>query len=134
MKNTYRSYLYITLIILLGAISSSYAKTDYSTGTSKTFSNQYLQSLDIHSFHYLALNQTSDFDYFIEVSESKESENEESAIKTKGNTSFVHATAFTNAILFQNFSKELEKNISRSPNTIIRPKAKLFIQFQVFII
>ncbi len=134
MRNTFRTYLYLTLVLLLGSLSSFHAYAVTSISSNETYSNQYLQDSDINSFHFSAAHQTSDKDYFAEVPEIDESENEESTAKTKLDSTIFHATAFINALLFENFSKELEKSVFRSPNTITRPKERLFLYFQVFII
>lgn len=134
MKYSFRTYLYFTLALLLGILSSYNANAANSVGHSHTYSNEYIQDQGIGSFQYLPIHQTSDKDYYAEVPEIDESENEESTIKTKSDSDILFATAFINALLFENFSKELEKSVFRSPNTITRPKERLFLQFQVFII
>ncbi len=134
MKNTFRTYLYLTLALLLGTLSSLHANAVNSIGSNLTYSNQYVDDLDVDSFQYSTIHQNSDFDYFAEAPEKEESENEESSSKTKLDSIILDATAFINALLFENSSKELEKSVFRSPNTITRAKFRLYADFQVFII
>ncbi|GAB4162642.1 MAG: hypothetical protein Tsb0033_21840 [Winogradskyella sp.] len=134
MKKAFKSYLFLTLVTILGTLSICHANAANTATSGKTYSNQYLQNLDIDTFHYAPIHQTSNYDFYAEVPEVDESENEESSLKTNIDSNGFKAIAFINAVLFQNFSNELEKSILRSPNTINRPKDRLFLQFQVFII
>ncbi|MHA7843098.1 MAG: hypothetical protein ACX93I_07240 [Winogradskyella sp.] len=133
MRSTFRTYLYLTLALLLGSMSSSFSYAWSSIDAYNINKNQHLLDANDGTFHYSRVSHTTDFKYYAEAPEVNESENEESS-KTNSDSKIIYATAFINSLLFETFSKELEKSVFRSPHTTKKSRQKLFLEFQVFII
>ena len=142
MKRAFNTYIAVILILLLGTFSHSKAKNlnnkipQTSIGLNNDAQELYESFVSDLSNTKADLNPIQDKSnphYAFDLVDSEEVENEESSShQTDYNKEL--STAFINAKVFDDFSRELQKNVQRVPGNIKTPKTRIHLLHQVFII
>ncbi|SDS88554.1 hypothetical protein [Winogradskyella sediminis] len=137
MKNTFKSYLSLVVVLLLSTLAhlqanatTSNTSTAYAVSHFNTSYNYTKKSLNATILPY---HKNSDERRNVEIIESNKVEDEEASTKKQFYKDFLE-TSFINALLFEHASKHLEKNIYRPQSDINESRLRLHVQFQVFII
>lgn len=140
MKITFNKYLSLLLVLLLNTFTSlpvnevssntNYAATQNFSAAQCVAENSSEETIAIATFNpYQKEIESRLFFDFVD-----NSENEESSIKNSSYYKDDIETAFINAKVFKNSSKQLQKNKYRPQSDISEPTLRLHLQFQVFII
>ncbi|SDH91118.1 hypothetical protein [Winogradskyella thalassocola] len=137
MKKTFKTYLSLVVVLLLSTFANLHAN-DAFNNTTNTLAVEHCNAT--HNYAKQATNATfipyhkdSDDRKNVEIVESNNVEDEEASTKKQFYKNYLE-TAFINALLFEQSSKQLQKSIYRPQSDINEPGLRLHVQFQVFII
>ncbi|WP_458627143.1 hypothetical protein [Winogradskyella sp. PC D3.3] len=137
MKKTFNKYLFLIFVILLSTFASLQANEAFSNSTNTITTHHrsiiYSYTKRLNDAVFTPQHKDSNDRKGVEIIESNKVEDEE-ATTQKQYYKHCLETAFINAMLFEQSSKQLQKNIYRPQNAIHEPSLRLHVQFQVFII
>ncbi|WP_179315654.1 hypothetical protein [Winogradskyella undariae] len=141
MKNTFSRYLSLIVVLLLSTFGNLQANEAISSGAYNSAIHHLSVSINPAVKLGKALNKTTFINHHrnnddrknVEVIESNNAEDEEASVK-KLYYKDILEIAFINALVFENSSNYLERNIYRPQSDIHEASLRLHVQFQVFII
>ena len=137
MKNTFKTYLSVVVVLLLSTFANLQANAIVNTTANASaidhcdvghhYAKQFTTTT-IHSSH-----KDRDDRHNVEIVESNKVEDEEASSKKQFHKNYLE-TAFINALLFEQSSKQLQRSIYHPQSHLSEPSLRLHVQFQVFII
>jgi len=137
MKKIFNRYLSLIFVLLLSTFANLHANeaVGNTTNTITTHHRSVIYSYTkrLNDAVFIPQHKDSNDRRGVEIIESNKVEDEEASTQKQYYKNCLE-TAFINAMLFEQSSKQLQKNIYRPQNAIHEPSLRLHIQFQVFII
>ncbi|MEH1008897.1 MULTISPECIES: hypothetical protein [unclassified Winogradskyella] len=137
MKKTFYRYLSLVFVLLLSTFANLQA-SEAVTNSTKTLTTHHCSvtlnyTKQLGGATFIPHHKGTDDRRNVEIIESNKVEDEEASTKKQYYKDYLE-TAFINALLFEQSSKLLQKNIYRPQNVIHESSLRLHVQFQVFII
>ncbi|WP_179353529.1 hypothetical protein [Winogradskyella vidalii] len=137
MKKTFNTYLSLVVVVLLSAFANIQAN-EAVNHTTNPFAVSYcsISHNDAKQSTKTTIvphRKDTDDRRNVEVIESNQFEDEEASTKKQFYKDYLE-TAFINALLFEQSSKQLQKSIYHPQSHLSEPRLRLHVQFQVFII
>ncbi|NRR91787.1 hypothetical protein HSX10_09455 [Winogradskyella undariae] len=141
MKNTFRRYLSLIVVLLLSIfghlqaneVNSSQAYNSAIHHLSVSINSAVKLGKALNKTTFISHHKNNDDRRYVEIIESNNAEDEEASVK-KLYYKDILEIAFINALVFEHSSNHLERNIYRPQSDIHEANLRLHIQFQVFII
>ncbi len=142
MKVAVNKYLYLIIVLLLNTFASAYAN-DFTSNVENSSIESSLKEL--HSSKENSFNQnktTSTFTSYhkdrqrrllFDCIEINEVDEESTSSEQLRDTNYLNATS-TNSHAFKSFSRELQKHKQYICSILSKPRIKLHLLFQVFVI
>ncbi|MBU2920118.1 hypothetical protein KO504_02070 [Winogradskyella psychrotolerans] len=137
MKKTFNKYLSLIFVLLLSTFAKIHASEAVANSINTLTTHHCSVSLNYtkksSGATFVPHHKSTDDRRNVEIIESNKVEDEEASTKKQYYKDYLE-TAFINALLFEQSSKLLQKNIYRPQNVIHESSLRLHVQFQVFII
>ncbi|MBU2928228.1 hypothetical protein [Winogradskyella psychrotolerans] len=137
MKKTFNKYLSLIFVLLLSTFAKIHASEAVANSINTLTTHHCSVSLNYtkksSGATFVPHHKSTDNRRNVEIIESNNVEDEEASAKKQYYKDYFK-TAFSNALLFEQSSKQLQKNLYRPENVVKKPSLRLHIQFQVFII